>query len=710
MLAATAHAQEAAMPEDGASTELEAITVTATQDTSDSYSAGNSAAATRLNLALRDTPQSVTVVTRERMDDQNMQTLRDVLDKVTGVYSYGYDTERTLFLARGQVITNTLINGVPTLTSSNTDSTDATLDTAIYDRIEIVRGATGLMTGAGNPSAAINLVRKHADSREGAGSVDMSAGSWNNYRTEVDLQTPLNENGSVRGRVIGVLQEKESYMDFYSNARGLLYAVIDADLGDSTTLTVGYDHQKTAVDGTTWGWFPLYFSDGSLTNWPRSFSTAARWSYWDNTTSTVFAELKQQLGNDWLLNATAQHRNTTGNSRLFFMDYYYDATDNPDANFPDRTTGLGLAPASNGYVDSSEQNAVDIYASGPFQFLGRRHELVVGAIGSRVEATEYELSATSALAPIGNIYDWNGNYPMPNYDAGTLVTQLRTDQAGAYSALRLSLADPLKLIAGVRYSIWKADGFDWSCNAHYEQKATTPYAGLIYDIGGGFSTFASYTEIFTPQNARNAGGSYLDPVTGKSEEIGLKGEHFQGRLNSAITLYSTQQDNVAVADMGAPLLPDGSQPSLGVDGARSQGVEVDLAGELAPGWNTQLGYSYSHIKDANGNSINTYIPRSLLRLFTTWKPATLEKLTVGGGADWQSRSHVDTTCPGGTCDLEQNQLWLLSLMAKYQFTPAFSAQLNAENLLDKNYYVLGEYDSVNYAPPRNATLSLKYQF
>ncbi|MEL0027430.1 MAG: TonB-dependent receptor plug domain-containing protein, partial [Perlucidibaca sp.] len=367
LLSLHAHAADSQAPE----TELPTLTVIAQAagDDDNGFGADRTSAATKLALAPRDTPQSVTVITRERMDDQNMQNLRDVLDNTTGIYSFGYDTERTVFMARGFVLDNTLIDGVPTLTRSNTDSTDASLDTALYDRIEVVRGATGLLTGAGNPSAALNLVRKRADSHEFAGSIEASVGSWNDYRTMADVQSPLNSSGSIRGRVVGVYQQNESYMDFYESAKNVLYATLDMDLTPDTTLTLGYDYQKTTPNGVTWGWFPLYFSDGSRADWSRSFSTATNWSYWDNTTETAFAELRHNLGHDWSLRTSLSHRETFSDTSLFFMDYYdYGA----GSNFPDRGTGVGPTPYAGRYRDTGRQNAVDVYASGPFQLMDRQ--------------------------------------------------------------------------------------------------------------------------------------------------------------------------------------------------------------------------------------------------------------------------------------------------------------------------------------------------
>jgi outer-membrane receptor for ferric coprogen and ferric-rhodotorulic acid len=137
---------------------LQTIRVEATSDATST--------AAKLPLTLRETPQSVTVVSRERLDDQNLQSLQEVLDNTPGIYSYAWDTERVLFTARGFTIDNLMYDGVPAEGNFSTHSIDETIDTALFERIEIVRGATGLMTGAGSPAASIDLHRKHAQSPE----------------------------------------------------------------------------------------------------------------------------------------------------------------------------------------------------------------------------------------------------------------------------------------------------------------------------------------------------------------------------------------------------------------------------------------------------------------------------------------------------------------------------------------------------------------
>jgi outer-membrane receptor for ferric coprogen and ferric-rhodotorulic acid len=672
------------------------------------YTVEGSESATKLPLTLRETPQSVTVVTRERLDDQNLQSLREVLDITPGVYSYAYDSERVLFTSRGFVIDNLLYDGVPATVNFNTDSIDETLDTALYERIEIVRGATGLMTGAGSPAASVNLVRKRANSKELQVALDLTAGSWSDRRVEADVSTPLTSSGNVRMRAVGVYQDRDSYQAMYEKQKNVFYGVIDADLTPSTLLSVGYDYQDNRPRSNTWGSFPLYLADGTPADWSRSVSTATDWAFWNRRKETIFAELRQDFGNEWSLRSSVTWRRFREDLALFYV-----------YGFPDPVTGEGLEPFASRSDGQITERALDLYASGPFSLFGREHELVVGYNGSRIsnDGVEY---AHGELAPTGNFFEWDGSYPEPEFDAqGLRTTDISTRQNAFYAAARLVLADPLKLIAGARFNSWKTDSFyiyDAPEPLRYDFNKTIPYAGLVYDISTSFSVFTSFTEIFKPQNKRDVNVAFLDPVEGRSYEAGIKGEHLDGRFNTALTVFETRQNNVAAPavddETGLPvLLPDGTQASRAIDGTRTRGFELEASGTLREGWNASLGWSRYNTKDANDEVIRTFAPRTLVKLFTTWKaPGVLSSLTVGGGVNWQSDSYTFVGSPDGGTTLRQGSVALLSLMARYQFTPDISAQFTGNNLLDRRYYVLDEYDNTYFGAPASYSLGVNVKF
>lgn len=665
------------------------------------YTVNESAATTRLPLTLQDTPQSISVITEQRIKDQNLTSLRAVLDNTTGVNSTAYDSERVVFWSRGFQIENMSYDGVPIASSLNISSADSSLDPSIYERIEVVRGATGLLSGAGSPSAMSNFVRKHADSRAPEADVSVSYGSWNTQRETVDASTPLNASGSVRGRFVAAHQDGDSYIDRYHSQKNVAYGVIDADLDENTTLSVGYDWQKTRPTGVTWGSYPVLFSDGGFIKWPRGFSSAADWTHWNNTTQTGFVDLKHSFDNGWQIHAMASHRKTNADSALF---YVFGA--------PDRQTGEGLTPYAYKSFQRGSQNNVDVYASGLFSAFGREHELVVGLTDSHYR-TDYFDYPHGDLPDIGNFLAWNGSYPYPDFSSSSeRVSIARTEQSGAYAAARLSLADPLKLVVGARYARWKNDTND-STSGIYHLKAskTIPYAGLIYDITPDYSTFVSYTQIFDPQNNRRADGSYLQPVLGTSREVGIKGRHFDGALNTSLVFFDTRQDHVADALPGV-YLPDGTtQAYRSVDGTRSRGYEFEASGALTSDWNGTLGWSHFNVKSPDGGALRPSLPRTLVRVFSTYTlPGAWSGLTVGGGVNWQGPSKADIDDGHGVVRLYQSSQTLVGAMARYAFDDHVSVQFNGDNLLNRKYFVLDDASNLYYAPGSTWTVSFNYKF
>lgn len=665
-------------------------------------------AATRLPLTLRETPQSVTVFAAERIEDQNLLSLREVLDQTPGIYSYAYDTERVVFTARGFVIDSLMYDGVPAQTNFGTGSIDETIDTALFDRVEIVRGATGLMSGPGSPAASVNLVRKRADRAEPGGGLEVTAGSWNNRRIDADFGTALTGNGNVRARFVGAYQERESYQDLYENRRTLLYGVIDADLSPATLLSLSFSYQDNDPTSNTWGSFPLYLADGTFADWSRSVTTSTDWAFWNRRTESAVAELRHELSNGWSVRSSLTWREFNENLALFYV-----------YGFPDPDTGLGLTPYAYRSKAKIIERALDAYASGPFEWLGREHRLVAGYHGARARNTGTEF-AHGTLPDVPDFFEWDGSYPEPAFDpAGYLLNDIDSRQSGIYVAGRFSLADPLTLIAGARHATWKGEHFylydSPTVTFREDYRRIIPYAGLVYDLSGGWSAFASFTEIFKPQLARDVNLRYLDPVDGRSVEVGIKGEHLERRLQTALTLFETRQNNVAApaidAATGLPAapLPDGTVPSMAIDGTRTRGFELEASGALPHAVMLSLGWSRHQIEDAAGAAVRTYVPRTLVRAFARWDAS--EKLGVGAGLDWQSDSHtLVESSPGMLATQRQDAVLLLNFMARYRVRDAVTLQLNANNLFDEKYFVLDEYGNSYYGAPANYSASLRWSF
>jgi len=695
-----------------AETDLPTLTVTgrsdmATTEGTGSYTTGVTSAATGLSLSPKETPQSVTVVTRQRMDDQQLDSVQKVLENTTGISESQADTERTSFYSRGFLINNIQYDGIPTIVGNIVNGSGiGSIDTAFYDRVEVVGGGSGLLTGTGNPSAAINLVRKRP-TRNFSGSASLSTGSWDTHRGMADISTPLTKDGRVRARIVGTYQDGHSYLDGYKPKRKGFYGIIEADLTEDTTLSLGYDYQDITPKGSTWGGLPLWFSDGTQADYSRSKNYAQDWSRWNNTLKTTFAEIEHHFDNGWKIRGIANQYRTEFDTQLLGL-----------VGRPDRATGLGTYPngaypvalSSDGH---SRQNTFDVMASGPFELLGRQHELVVGASSSHSTSNREDIAPYyPGLVPV-NIYTLSPAYPELNFSAKTPTpTHTRIKQSGVYSAARFSLADPLKLIIGGRISNYEVDENVNGTPSHYKKSSEfTPYAGLVYDINKTYSAYVSYTAIYNPQtDYRNKNGNLLTPSKGKTKETGLKSTYLDGRLNASVSLFETELNNAAQLVAGS-YTPSGAQAYKGSNGTKSRGFELDLQGELSHGWNIYAGLAHFTAHDGDGVRLNSQIPRTTAKLFTTYQlPREWNKLTLGGGVRWQSRFYQAPNTGTSTLGGEQASYALVSLMGRYDITKKINVAVNINNVFNKKYALQkGDFDTVSYGAPRNVMLTLNYK-
>ena len=695
----------------GAAPTLSTVTVTAegtpslVTEGSGSYTFRASATATGLTLSLRDTPQSVSVVTRERIDDQSMTTVADALRNTTGISLQPVDRGRNQLSARGFDITQFQFDGVPVQTGNV--GVEAA-KTAIYDRIDVIRGATGLLTGPGDPSATINLVRKHALSKTFEGTASLELGSWKTRAGMVDLSVPLNRDASARARLVARTGAQEGFIDLERTRDATLYGVVDIDVDAQTRLSLGASEQRDTRRGVLWVGLPYWYADGSAAQWSRSQTTAARWNRWDTTERTVFAQFERQLPHRWNLKADLSYRKQEEEQKALW-----------NSGEVDRFTGLGLVGEPYHWLTKPEQTALTLTASGPFRLLGRSHEATAGLMHSRMKGGWSNRDPLADPVPLGSLHHWNGqvpDYPMgPRYQSDLSTTT----QTALYAATRRQLADRLKLIAGARLTHWKQDtqngeGLEAAYRHSRERGVFTPYVGLVFDLNDTVSAYASYTEVFKPQTGyRDRNGNYLDPVEGKNYEAGLKAEFLDGALNASASVFRVEQDNFAVRD-GQHLVPGTtSQAYYAAQGVTTKGYEMELAGRLARGWEISAGWTHYSARDAEGRNVALDHPRRLLRFFTTYAlDGSLRGLTLGGGLNWQSRQLTRGAHPvtGLDVDVGQGAYALVDLMARYELNPRTTLQLNIHNALDKTYRVSNYWNTFTYGEPRKVTLRMNYRF
>jgi len=700
------------------------------------YTVESTRSSTGLDLTPRQTPQSVTSITRQQMDDRDIHTIEQALDTTPGVSTSKSEVGgRTDFRARGYSISNWKVDGLQFQGGSDFSGGGNALNMDLYERIDIVRGANGLLGGTGDPSATVNLIRK-APTRTFGGSAYATYGSWDKRRLGADLNLPLSEDGRLRSRFVMTQQDANSFRDNQSERSRAALANFEFDLDDATTLGAGYQYEYNKVVGGGWGAnIPIWYRDGSTTNLPRSTNLVPSWSFGEYTTRTAFGSLEHRFDNDWALDlkvaqSTAEVLNHRGLAKV------NSAGRGSYGGYWDQD---GSGAVLNGLHSSSDttQQSAQIDLSGPFQLFGRTHQAMVGYNDSRTVAWSPEytctmLGADRISAPsVGCQFRANNGLPVTDWHNGVdsdydmlasrtgRHSKTTTRLQGMYAATRLSITDPLSVIVGVRTTDYSATTNNVSGVRSNQQNSgiVTPYLGAVYDLNDTYSLYASYTDIFNPQTAETESGTKVEPIRGKSYETGIKGEWLDGRLNASAAYFRTKQQNKAVLDDGLTT-PTGGDAYKAGTGQETDGIDLEIAGALTPNWNLYAGYTYLHFRrvDSDGRSD----PSHLFKASTTYRlSGPLDRLTVGAGVKAQSNIRAISSPAGqpvngvsaGATDVNWSGYAIWNAMAKYQVTDDTSVSLNVDNLFDKHYYTqYGFYAGAIYGDPRNVSVTVSTAF
>ncbi len=678
-----------------------------TTEGSGSYTAtGPQTSATPLALTLRETPQSVSILTRQQIDDRAMITLDDALRNVTGIVvrKGDYVGDSGGFNARGFEISNMMLDGMPISTGANGTFNPDNDSLDIYDRVEVVRGATGLMTGAGTPSASVNLVRKRPTADRQA-QITALVGSWRNLRAAVDAGGALNEAGTLRARAVVTAQDSKQFYNISHDRNHQVYGIVEADVTPTTLLAAGFHYRRVDNDGNLPS-LPMREDGSFYPDLSRSTNLGNAFDYWKQTDKTAFAEITQQLGGDWNARLVANWKRPE-------QDLLFSSVS--------RESGT-LYQNSQRYVLDSKQDSYDLSLKGSFMLFQHRHELAFGA-----SARKYDLTANGGWAdyswttdgPVVDPYNWDANaVPRPFIDMTLWTQNLITKQKSFYAVSRWHLAEPLRLILGARVHYYDfespRDGASFKV-----KNEVTPYAGLLYDIDSRHTAYASWTEIFQPQSSIDRDGNYLKPITGVNYEAGAKGEYFDGRLNASVAVFLIQQQNRAVADLAGPNPCPGRSfgyCSRASGEIESKGVEVEVSGALTASWQIVAGFTHAvakYTKDTDTSLIGTLyrpeLPRNQFKLSTMYKlPGALQRWRIGGNVYVQSRVN-------GSWDnfqSEQKAYALFGLQVSYRPTEQLDLRLVVNNLFDKHYYANIGWNSGGsvFGAPRNAILTAQYRF
>lgn len=695
-LSAAAHAQQQDSP-DGTrpkAKELDAVVVQGVRI--QGYAAPVTNVGLKLPVSQRETPQSVSVLTRPLLEDLAVDSLDEAILFVPGVAMRQYDSVDTQYISRGFEITNYQLDGLPATLGR------AKPRLAMYDRIEVLRGAAGLLNGAGEPGGAINLVRKRP-TREFAASAGFSLGSWDRQQVQGDVGGPLTDDGRVRGRAVVEHEDKDLFQRGGDYRYTLGYGILETDVSANGTLSLGasFEELKTTP---VWSGLPRY-SDGRALDLPRRASLEPAWQDIVTENRQLFAELDQGLNEDWRLRVSAQYAQEDGR---FLVANGWGAID------PQTGAGWSITPTLQGRDYGNR--SVDAAVLGSFAAWGSRHELIAG-VGwnrSRTDADGHDFADSWAIGDVHAFDPYAAPRPTQPLPDTWWSGRYTTTQRGAYAMLRLHPGERLTALLGARYSRWQDDGLELApmryVSSDYGDSHLGGYGGLVFDVSGNWSLYASYADIFQPQSERSTQGQ-LPPMRGVALEGGLKGEWRDGALNASFALFDIRQKDRAQLD--ASQLPgacNGDTCYLAQGEVKSQGFEATVAGRLAEGVDVSAGYTwnrqtYSKDADLQGQPFNTYAPRQMVKLWASWRPPMAEAWSFGLGTNWQT----ETRASDGAA---QPAYAVWNARIGYRINQHFNVSLNVDNLLDKSYWqTIGPTGWGNFrGEPRSVTASVRWRY
>ena len=287
------------------------------------------------------------------------------------------------------------------------------------------------------------------------------------------------------------------------------------------------------------------------------------------------------------------------------------------------------------------------------------------------------------MLDIPSLLTWDGSVRRPNFSDTPFTVEASDTQKGVYAAAQLSLHDNWTLILGNRISSFTVDTPTQS-NVTKHSGVNTPYAGLVFDVMDNVSIYTSYTEIFLPQNARNANNERLDPTEGSNIELGVKGDFFNEKLTASVAFYKVEEDNVAANDPNnMDLLPDGTLPAIGIKGAKTNGYEIEVNGKPSDSLTLYWSYTYNDAQQANGAALSPFLPEKMTRLSAIFD--VNEQAQVGINVNWQSDISLPSAGPQNQT-FEQGSYAVVNVMGSYEINNDWKLNANINNLLDEKYF------------------------
>ncbi|MEM1255629.1 MAG: TonB-dependent siderophore receptor [Cyanobacteria bacterium P01_H01_bin.21] len=655
----------------------EPLRIVVTGEENEGYNPSRASTATRTDTSLRDIPQSITVVPQQVLEDRNVRTINEGVETVSsiarGSRPYGNLPITSTRIIRGFDQGNSGVisfrNGLP-----DNDSNSLTPITTV-ERIEVLRGPASVLFGAGEPGGIVNvIIRQPLD--DPYYNLAFEAGNYELYEPSIDLSGPLTDDDTALYRFIASYQSSSDFQDFADNRITTIAPSVTLNFGERTELDLYYEYTHLLSDPPGGLSNAAILSDGNLT--PRDFAT-----YYPDLNSLDIEShkfgytLEHELNNSWQL-----RNNIAVNLTRFGEDETTGFALSEDERFL-----FGFSPSEAVFQRNNFFGQIDLL--GEFETGPISHQVLAGFDLNRFSNDGDRISADTPLPPL-EISNPNYDIPIPEFSIRNAFSDfdLVRRSYGIYLQNQITFNNNLTALVGGRYDWISTDfegdifgGGDVVTLPTRNDGAFSPRVGLVYKPGDNVSFYSSYTRSFQPISgfdnlSPNADVSF-SPTRGTQYEVGAKADFLDGRLSATLAAYHLTRTNILTPD------PNNPTRSIQTGEQRSRGIELDVTGEVLPGWNMILSYAYT---DAEVTEDNTFpagnrlpnVPENQASLWTTYtfQEGDLEGLGFGLGLFYTGTRQGDLN---NSFELED---YLRTDAAIYYQKDRFNAAINFRNIFD----------------------------
>ena len=664
------------------------------------YAATRSGTATRTDTPLRETPQSLTVVTADQIRDTGSLSLNNVLNYAAGVNTAPYTTSTRLDGAYGRANSDleTFLDGLDSEIGYWARSVRS--EPYALERIEVLRGPASMQFGQSSLAGIINGVSKDP-LPETQREIGLLVGSHRLRQLQTDLTGPLTDDGRLAYRLIALARDSDTQIDRTPDDRIFIAPSLTWKPTAQTDWTVRLRYQKDRAGGDS-GAMP--WSGTVLPNPNGRFSTRLNPAdphadYFNTDSTSAGWSLEHRFNPDWKVRQTLRY--TRSHQRYGAVDLR--PSDDPAVSpYLDDAQRLldrdGYFYNVSSRIFAADQNLQGRFDTGPVQ-----HRVLAGLDLLRYRFGQYRASDSSdepgslmrPFDPFSPVYD--DSYRPPAYSS---FSRTRTTQMGLYLQDQLRWG-PWGLIGGLRHDrvetrIENPLAGEVSTD---KDRATTKRLGLLYDLTTNWTTYLSYGEAFEPQGS-SPSGRPLAPLRGKQWELGLRfvppGERFRGH----VALYDLTQHNRVVQISSVDYTQTGK--------VRSRGLEVELVGEVTPSLSINASYNYSRILDEDELG---GMPKHRAAIWGTKRfgPGSLGTASnfgtlVAGAGVRHNAAYQDRVAP------ITPSYTLFDLMLSLERND-WRLALNVNNVADKVYFGTCEFWGIcTYGGRRNVIASATYRF